>query len=226
MSYIGKDAFLLSLLQTLQLDNPALSYIGETAFRNGTIPNLDLSKIPNVAYIGNEAFVNVTASSLDFSQNMALQYIGNAAFQNATLTNLDLSNSPNLTYLGYRAFQSSTLDEIWISPEANFAAPEYAYNNTGLYTGLYNDNTAVFRTHSGTAALPPDPDGNINKSGTINYVFASKYDYSGGSAHEERSHHQRPWSQQVTVLADQSSREQIQQLTKISQVKVENIINP
>ena len=72
---------------------------------------------------------------------------------------------------------------------------------------LYNDNTAVFRTHSGTAALPPDPDGNINKSGTINYVFASKYDYSRWGQHtKSEATTSWPWSQQVTVLADQSSR--------------------
>lgn len=208
LSYISNYAFTSSPLQTLQFDNPALSYIGIRAFSQGTMQSLDLSKIPNIVNIGDGAFYSSVPVFLDFSQNANLQLIGSAAFYNATLSNVDLSNSPQLKYLGARAFKSSTLDEIWISPEANFTVTRLMNSDpsTELYTGLYNDDTAVFRTHSGSAVLPPDPNGDLVTSGEANYVYSNRYDYSQWGPHtKSQATTSWPWSQQIIVPANQSS---------------------
>ncbi|MGI6260151.1 MAG: SpaA isopeptide-forming pilin-related protein [Anaerolineaceae bacterium] len=207
LSYIGDYAFYTSQLQTLQLDSPALIYVGDWTFTNGKMENLDMTKIPNIVYIGTVAFRYTVASTLDFSQNSKLEYIGHGAFADSTASYVDLSNSPSLKHIGAIAFHFSTLDEIWISPEANFTVRRmYSNGSTGLYTGLYNGDTAVFRTHSGSAVLPPDPNGELVTAGRVTYVYNNKYDYSQWGPHtRSKSTTAWPWSEQYSEPVDQSS---------------------
>ncbi|NME72855.1 leucine-rich repeat protein, partial [Flammeovirga aprica] len=85
-------------------DGITVTSIGEAAFQENNLSNVDLSNISSLTSIGSYAFYYNELISIDLSNLSSLTSIGEAAFRENSLSNVDLSNLSSLQFIGKEAF--------------------------------------------------------------------------------------------------------------------------
>ncbi|MEP3386676.1 MAG: leucine-rich repeat protein [Reichenbachiella sp.] len=94
------------------LDGQVITGIGEEAFREKGLVNVDLSDLTNLTIIEESAFRDNSITSVDFTDLGILTNIGRLAFYENSLTTVDFTPLTNLTTIGYRAFRNNSISSI------------------------------------------------------------------------------------------------------------------
>ena len=136
LEYIGEGAFSDTYISNIDFSGmPSLAVIEENAFSDSNlVGNLDLSPLKELKYIGEEAFEYNVIESVNITGLENLEYIGKEAFSDNTLTgNINIENNSNLVYIGKKAFDDSysTVSLINISNNPKLEAiNNYAFRYT------------------------------------------------------------------------------------------------
>ncbi|MCG8578765.1 MAG: leucine-rich repeat protein, partial [Bacteroidales bacterium] len=92
-----------------------IEFIGDYAFSESTLINVDFESSTSLERIGRYAFYDNNILTLDFTGCSSLKSVESCAFESNEITNIDLSRSTSLRYIGNGSFSHNDMQDIDLS---------------------------------------------------------------------------------------------------------------
>jgi hypothetical protein len=112
---IGDVAFYDNKLVNLDLSKVNPIYIGTSAFKGNNLSNVNFEACSKLENIANSAFAENRIASLDFSACEALKIIGDDAFRENEIASIDFNNCNSLVHIGTNSFKENKLSSLDLS---------------------------------------------------------------------------------------------------------------